>query len=585
MHTRIILNLLFILPGLVDKNLPLAVSILNLSPALQVVLAVGLVLLLAYLLLSFQNAILKLFTGELWVDSPVIGPFLLRWQRINLQQLNNEWEINHQRENQAESQWEMLQQELDNQTDQQSAKERSQLIKKEHQLFLKRWVAHRKKIIIGWWRDTHYPKAEENMAPTALGNVLNAVSGTIWDRYGIDMTALWPHMKAVLAADKTLGAAVDNEKTTLDFLVSLEFLLILFAVEVILVQFFFLRQGLAVLWALLPLTLAFIVYQAAVRQARTWGDMVQLAFDTHRDDLRKMLGVRPLKSEEDERKVWYKISSWLDWGNNIDDIFAVQSSMLSPSVIVSANIKVTPQSATINVADVLPSDQDYQPTITRTFERRQYFLLVEIAGNSHGNVSHQKSPDTPESSDHQKAPKVEQSINPQNSPDAHEGYILISDPNVPVIVDVPPVQVLNNKELKTSQVLAISNASAADSLLLHLTALPASGPLMLQYSLDSCLFTATTNNPDSLTIALLETTDANYINSTFIVQNNGEAPALNACLDVRDDRILNPNELFGTVENEDQTPSKLSPTLYRWQLRTIDPGKQVTLRYSAVVRA
>lgn len=140
------------------------------------------------------------------------------------------------------------------------------------------------------------------------------------------MTAFWPHMQIIVANDneQALGKRIDDEKTTLDFLVSLTFILILFTVELVLTQFFVFNQRLELAWAVLPFALTLFVYHAAVNQANTWGISVQLAFDTRRDALRKILCLRPFANEEDERAVWKKVGAWLLYGVPCDDVFVTQ---------------------------------------------------------------------------------------------------------------------------------------------------------------------------------------------------------------------------------------------------------------------
>jgi hypothetical protein len=547
----IILNLLFIFPGLVEKNVPLAVDILNFSPALQVVLVVSFVLLIAYLLLSFQNSILKIFTGEVWANSPLLGHFFAEWQRAKM----------HQLEDQAKQQPKLAEKNGNQGTPEQGIA----YLKNEEPIY--------------WRKLTHYPKEEENVAPTALGNVLNAINSYLWNRYHIDMTALWPHMKAVMGSDKTLGTSIDNEKATLDFLVSLTFLLLLFTVEVILVQFFFFRQGLAVLWALLPLLLAYIVYQATVRQARTWGDVVQLAFDTHRDDLRKLLNVRPFKSVKDENNVWHGVSSWLLWGSSAEGLFP-EPSMPTPSIFTSADIKATIQAAQVDVPDVAPSNQERQPTIKRAFQNREYLILVDRA-----DTAQPKSDGTDKNAVQSKNTGVLKS------------YILISDPNLPVIWDAPELKDWNNKalEMDTPQVIHTSGASAADFLLLHLTLTLLDNPLMLRYSLSSRILTATTSEPSSLDIKQSETSILDlidYIKCKFTIRNRGEKDVMGAYLDVLDDRIPLSQNLSGTIENSDpiqnptlvQNPTPSSSGVYRWELGNIARGQYVTLTYQTTVK-
>jgi hypothetical protein len=277
----LLLNLVDIVVSLGRFNAPaqrLLNDFLSFNSALQVVLVTALILALGYLLLSFNTAFYKLFTGESWMDS-----------------LPGKWLVNNQK------------QERDRLCDASNRKDQASLLK-------------RQKLI------TSFAKEEAYVYPTSLGNVQNATASYIWHHYGVDMAALWPHMDSTLAGvNKELMGRIDSEKAALDFLVNMTFLLVLFAVELI-VQSFFLQTQLSVLLALIPLFLARITYLAATNKARTWGDVVQMAFDFHRDDLRKHLSIRPFTSEEDEREVWQRVSSLFLWGVPADDVFAIGAS-------------------------------------------------------------------------------------------------------------------------------------------------------------------------------------------------------------------------------------------------------------------
>lgn len=282
----LLLNLVDIVLSMGRFNAPtqkLLNDFLSFNSALQIVLVAALILTLAYLLLSFNTVFYKLFTGESWMDS-LPG----QWLAIKQKQVRDR-------------------------------------LRAESSLIKQASLLKRQQLI------TSFAREEAYLYPTSLGNVQNATASYIWYHYGVDMAALWPHMDSTVAgANKDLSGRIDSEKAALDFLVNITFLLILFAVELI-VQSFFLQAQLSVLLALIPLVLARTTYLAATSKARTWGDVVQTAFDFYRDDLRKQLSIRPFTSEEDERQVWQRVSSLFLWGVAADDVFVTGASSEPPS--------------------------------------------------------------------------------------------------------------------------------------------------------------------------------------------------------------------------------------------------------------
>ncbi|HYT42165.1 MAG TPA: hypothetical protein VEP90_07450, partial [Methylomirabilota bacterium] len=68
----IILNLIFILPVLLDENILSPTNVFILNPSLQLTVAVVLILLLAYLLSSMKQSIFSLIAGNFSTDSPFL---------------------------------------------------------------------------------------------------------------------------------------------------------------------------------------------------------------------------------------------------------------------------------------------------------------------------------------------------------------------------------------------------------------------------------------------------------------------------------------------------------------------------------
>jgi len=168
-----------------------------------------------------------------------------------------------------------------------------------------------------WERLRRFPADDDGqaspLAATAMGNAWLAASWAPWRRYRIDLTALWLQMRAVLAnEDEPLLKAIDDEKASIDTLSNLAFAAILFAVAGLALHLGY-GDGSFTLSALLAVAAAYGLYRAALARVFIWRDLVDGAFDLHRDDLLKALGHEPPTTPSDERRVWEHISSGIGW--------------------------------------------------------------------------------------------------------------------------------------------------------------------------------------------------------------------------------------------------------------------------------
>jgi hypothetical protein len=119
--------------------------------------------------------------------------------------------------------------------------------------------------------------------PTTIGNILRAAETRPTDRYGIGVIALWPHLWSILPEPQrqdlaTARLALDNAVAACLWAV-----IFLFAATPL------------TWWAVLP---ALTVCSAAwfgwiPARARVFADLVEAAYDLHRLDLYKAMGVQP----------------------------------------------------------------------------------------------------------------------------------------------------------------------------------------------------------------------------------------------------------------------------------------------------
>jgi hypothetical protein len=329
----VLLNVLLVYPVLLAGNLGPAIAVSDLDVAGQSALLVLLILVLSYVLLSLSAGTLRRFTGEQWSRSwlACLGRGIEKGRRDSVptwhayEQLRTdvqgEAEAHEDAERKAkeqdEAEWAAGTPEeagtaaAARAKTERDAKKRE--AKKERLLTKLAYYRYRR-----WYATNNFPAEEGTLAPSSLGNVLNATASYLWERYRIDFTALWPYMDVVVAQkDPVLQQRLQDDKAAQDALLNLSIILAVFSCEYLLVRVFLPAPA---IWRLfvpvaVAMFLAYVVfYRAALSKARSWSQGIQMAFDLRRDDLRQSLGVRAFKSRADERRVWSEVSKWILWG-------------------------------------------------------------------------------------------------------------------------------------------------------------------------------------------------------------------------------------------------------------------------------
>ena len=161
----------------------------------------------------------------------------------------------------------------------------------------------------------NYPRKQELVRATRLGNVLTAAEEYAYQVYGLDTSLWWPRMASLLPV--TLSGQIDAALTPLIALLNLSFLLTLVALlggpALVLIDLF----GASPPWWLFLLVfaggllLARLCYEAAVTQAGDYGSLLRVAFDLHRHKvLEEMHFARPDNLRE-ERRLWDALNQWV----------------------------------------------------------------------------------------------------------------------------------------------------------------------------------------------------------------------------------------------------------------------------------
>ncbi len=145
---------------------------------------------------------------------------------------------------------------------------------------------------------------DKKIFPTNIGNTIAAFEDYPKTRYGMDSVYLWPRMLPILK-DKKFLEFVQNEKTTMDFLLNLGLVSLVVSTELLV----FSQSSMCVA----GFFLAYVCYYAANAVAIDWGTMVCSAFDLYREDLRKALYLPeiPAGSLKQEKEQWERISQFI----------------------------------------------------------------------------------------------------------------------------------------------------------------------------------------------------------------------------------------------------------------------------------
>jgi hypothetical protein len=302
-------------------------------------------------------------------------------------------------------------------------------------------------------RDTSFARRDGLIGSTRLGNILNASAAAVFDRYGIDMSALWPQLEASVPEDATILKRVGQERSNLDFHLALVMALYVFAAEYFALS---LWQGrwVPALAAVLFVGVGYLVYVSGLGPARAWADAQEVLVDLHREDLRKALGLGPFFSLDAERQAWQAISAWALWGDappaGVLTYAAPPSAgptpALAPVVVCSPNVVAQVAQATPGVFRMPESGA--APLVT-LYQHIDYVVLIAAAGD----------------------PVADR---------AWGIYLVVQDPRARRI-DAEPVA---DDPFFTAHILRTDADTATDALLWTGSHLPSAGARALRYTLD-----------------------------------------------------------------------------------------------------
>lgn len=160
-----------------------------------------------------------------------------------------------------------------------------------------------------------YPRDEDLLLPTRLGNTLRAAEEYAYQTYRMDTVLWWPRLSTLLP--ESYGKQLDAALTPMLALLNLSALLGVLALGggsgLVITH----RLGQAQpLWLFLlvwagGLLLAWLSYLAANSQAAAYGDLIRVAFDLHRHKVLEAMHIPRPTTLRDEYYLWDKLNQWI----------------------------------------------------------------------------------------------------------------------------------------------------------------------------------------------------------------------------------------------------------------------------------
>ncbi len=151
--------------------------------------------------------------------------------------------------------------------------------------------------------------SNDRMMPTRLGCVLRAAEDRAGGRYGFDTVAAWPRLEPLVSP--ALAMTLRDARLSLDAAARM---CVAWGLATLVLASVLASYGVWLLLPLATLALAFLSYQGAVSVAAAYGRELEVAFDLHRFDLLKALGVARPCSPASERAANKQITAFMAIG-------------------------------------------------------------------------------------------------------------------------------------------------------------------------------------------------------------------------------------------------------------------------------
>jgi hypothetical protein len=161
------------------------------------------------------------------------------------------------------------------------------------------------------WRFSEFPSDKESVLPTHLGNAMAAWEHYPYRRYGMDAITMWPRLAPLLS--RQVSEQIATAKARFDLLFNAIVLFLAWGVVRTTLLSWPDEGWTLAAWLVVCIVCALIAGRLSLAAASGYGETVKAAFDLHRLDLLKQMGVVVSSSAltvDDERKLWEQ----LQWG-------------------------------------------------------------------------------------------------------------------------------------------------------------------------------------------------------------------------------------------------------------------------------
>ena len=154
-----------------------------------------------------------------------------------------------------------------------------------------------------------YPPRAEWLLPTALGNTLRAAEVYARQAYGMDAPFWWPRLYPRLPQAEQ--ARIEDALTMMIALLNLAALLLCVALDTAIYLLLCHQPAWSGVALTAGLLLAWLAWQGAVIQARSYGQRLRTAIDLHRFEVLEALRLPLPQTPQEERALWGKLEAWL----------------------------------------------------------------------------------------------------------------------------------------------------------------------------------------------------------------------------------------------------------------------------------
>ncbi len=167
------------------------------------------------------------------------------------------------------------------------------------------------------YNQLQFDYAQDDVAPTAMGNTALAARYYAESRYGLNLDVLWSRLQKVLQQDEKFYAVLQDAKTQLDFLVSMFWLTTIFCL-IWTITLLWIARGYGQFLSLVIVGpwIAAAFYGLALQNQRAFADLLRSSVDMFRMQLLGQLHIPLPAKAEDERGLWTLLGNRMGYDNH-----------------------------------------------------------------------------------------------------------------------------------------------------------------------------------------------------------------------------------------------------------------------------